>query len=162
LQFWVSPSHLGFIPGSVWTDQQIRFSDLVREFFQRKNNVNSRFSHKLFNALRLSEANPVYAKLVGVSWLTDTILKVDKRAFARLLGVRSIDGSLFHQQGNFPSHGFVEIGAGDVKDMCPSGIDLSSIDFENVRLLYHADGIFHRGCTERDIERCRWARTPTN
>jgi hypothetical protein len=148
---------LGFIPATVWTDQQIRFSDLVREFFQRKNNVNSRFSHKLFNALKLSEANPAYAQLVGVSWLTDTILRVDKIAFARLIGVRSIEGSLFHQQGNFPSHGFLEIGAGDVRELCPPGVDLSSVDFENVRLIYHAEGIFRRGCTERDIEACRWA-----
>jgi hypothetical protein len=105
----------------------------------------------------MAEADPCFAKLVGVSWLTDTILRVDKRAFARLLGVRSIEGSLFHQQGNFPSHGFVEIGAGDVREMCPPGLDLSSVDFEDTRLMFHQDGVFRRGCTERDIEGCRWA-----
>jgi hypothetical protein len=154
--FALNPALLGFIPATSWTDRHVRFGELVREFFQRKNNANCRFSHKLFNALQLSQAGPEWAKLVGVSWLNDTILRVDKRAFARLLGIRSIDGSLFHQQGNFPSHGFIEIGAGDVRDMCPADLDMSGVDFENVRLLFHPEQAFRRGCTEADIDICRW------
>jgi hypothetical protein len=30
--------------------------------------------------------------------------------FAKLLDVKIIDGSLFHHQGNFSSHGFIENG----------------------------------------------------
>lgn len=152
-----NPRQLGFIPQSIWTDQEISFGEVVTEFFQRKNNANSRFSHKLFNALILSDLNPIYPQLVGVFWLTNTILRVDKRAFARLLGIKSIDGSLFHQQGNFPSHGFFEIGAGDVHQYCPPGLDLTGVDFENIRLLIHSEHLFMRGCTEADIENCRWA-----
>jgi hypothetical protein len=155
----LNPVLLGFIPLTSWADRHVRFGELVSEFFQRKNNANCRFSHKLFNALQLSQARTEWAKLVGVSWLSETILKVDKRAFARLLRIRSIDGSLFHQQGNFPSHGFIEIGAGDVRDMCPADLDLSGVDFENVRLLFHAEQAFRRGCTEGDIDICRWAGT---
>jgi hypothetical protein len=157
--FALNPVLVGFIPTTSWADKHFRFGELVREFFQRKNNANCRFSHKLFNALQLSQTGAEWAKLVGVSWLNDTILRVDKRAFARLLGIRSIDGSLFHQQGNFPSHGFIEIGAGDVRDMCPADLDLSGVDFENVRLLFHAEKAFRRGCTEGDIDMCRWAGT---
>ena len=154
-----NPKRIGFIPPNLWEDREMTFGECVNDFFQRKNNANSRFSHKLFNALKLSEYNPIYTAFVGVKWLTDTILRVDKRAFARLLGIRSIDGSLFHQQGNFPSHGFFEIGAGDVQKYCPPNLDMTGVDFENVRLLIHTDNLFKRGCTEADIENCRWANT---
>lgn len=152
-----NPRQIGFIPVTLWDDQDRTFGEVVAEFFQRKNNANSRFSHKLFNALRLSEWNPIYRPLVGVFWLNQTILRVDKWAFARLLGIKSIDGSLFHQQGNFPSHGFFEIGAGDVQKWCPPELDLTGVDFENVRLLIHTESLFKQGCTESDIETCRWA-----
>ncbi|OHT12718.1 hypothetical protein TRFO_17332 [Tritrichomonas foetus] len=152
-----NPLRLGLIPPNLWEDRNMTFGECVSEFFQRKNNANSRFSHKLFNALRLSEFNPIYTPFVGVKWLNENILRVDKRAFARLLGIKSIDGSLFHQQGNFPSHGFFEIGAGDVNRYCPPGLDLTGVDFENVRLLVHTENLFKRGCTEADIEHCRWA-----
>ena len=154
-----NPARLGFIPPNLWEDRNMTFGECVSEFFQRKNNANSRFSHKLFNALRLSEFNPIFTPFVGVKWINENILRVDKRAFARLLGIKSIDGSLFHQQGNFPSHGFFEIGAGDVSRYCPPGLDLTGVDFENVRLLIHTANLFKRGCTEADIEHCRWAST---
>ncbi|KAH0787965.1 hypothetical protein GPJ56_008121 [Histomonas meleagridis] len=152
-----NPHLVGFIPSNLWPDHMITFGDIVANFFQKKNNANSRFSHKLFNALKLSELSPIYPQFVGVQWLTPLILRVDKRVFARLLGIKSIDGSLFHQQGNFPSHGFFEIGAGDAVKYCPPGIDLTGVDFENVRLLIHMEHRFRKGCTEADIEPCKWA-----
>lgn len=42
-------------------------------------------------------------------WVKDTVFKVDKCVFGRLLGIKSYDGGLFHSQGNFPSHGFREL-----------------------------------------------------
>jgi len=156
-----NPKQLGFIPSNLWVDRETDFSQTVSDFFRRKNNQNCRFIHKLYNGLRLVEADSMFLPFVGVSWLNASILKVDKVVFARLLGIRSIDGSLFHQQGNFPSHGFVEIGAGDVREMCPPDVDLSGIDFGNVRLVFHLEGVFTKGCTEAEIENCRWANTKT-
>ncbi|KAH0786618.1 hypothetical protein GPJ56_009472 [Histomonas meleagridis] len=152
----LNPHALGFIPSSLWADRVITFGDIVTNFFQKKSNANSKFSHKLFNALKLSELSPVFSKFAGVTWLTPYILRVDKIIFASLLGIKSIDGSLFHQQGNFPSHGFFEIGAGDVIKYCPPDIDLTGVDFENVRLLVHSEHRFRQGCTEEDIEPCKW------
>lgn len=152
---FVSPLQLGFIPQSNWQNRFYSFGELVTDFFQRKNHTYCRFSFKLFNALKLSQYCETYAILVGVRWLNDNILRVDKRAFARLLGIKSIDGSLFHQQGNFSSHGFVEIPAEDVAKICPD-VPLAGIDYDAVRILYHADHVFTRNCTESDIENCRW------
>jgi hypothetical protein len=148
---------LGFLPEAVWPDEETTFGDVVYRFFQRKNNANCRFSHKLFNALKLAELNQVYSELTGLYWLNDIILRVDKRSFARLLGIQSVEGALFHQQGNFPSHGFFEIGSGDREQYCPPDLDLTGVDFHNVRLLFHTENQFRRGCTGHDIEQCRWA-----
>ena len=152
----ISPHILGFIPFTLWQERFYTFGELVTDFFQRKNHSSCRFSYKLYNALRLSLLSPQFAFLVGVSWLNDQIIRVDKRAFARLLGIKSIDGSLFHQQGNFPSHGFVEVPAEDVPKVCPN-VDLTGVDFDNVRLLIHSAGVFVRTAMESDIVNCRWA-----
>jgi hypothetical protein len=40
--------------------------NLVTDFFQRKNNANREFSHKLYNALRITAADPFYSGYAGV------------------------------------------------------------------------------------------------
>jgi hypothetical protein len=62
---------------------------------------------------------------------------------------------LFHQQGNFPSHGIIEVferaAHGSLADA-----NLEGINSQNVRLLTHQPEIFIRGCTEEGVERCNW------
>lgn len=150
-----NPKHLGFIPGKAWADHNITFGDLVQDFFQRKNNANSRFSHKLYNALKISEADPFYSVFLGVEWITPKVLKVNKKVFARLLGIKTVDGSLFHQQGNFPSHGFVELSPTTAPQYL-SEDQLQGVDYDEIRLLIHQPGVFVRGCTESVLEACKW------
>lgn len=151
-----NPKKLGFIPSKFWADQEFSFGYLVQNFFQKKNNANSRFSHKLFNALKIAEADRLYAELLGVEWITDKVLRVEKNRFARLLGIRTIDGSFFHQQGNFPSHGFVELDPNTAPNWVTNPKDLEGVDYDNVRLLYHSQSIFVRGCNESVLEACKW------
>ena len=155
----LNPHALHFIPAAFWADTEFSFGDLVYDFFQRKNNNNSRFPYKLFNALSISHNCPSLSPFMGVKWVSNSILQVDKREFARLLGIKSIDGSLFHQQGNFPSHGFLELKASDfpLYDIPPEIVEI--VDFDNIRLLVHSAGIFVKNCTEDSIERCRWIST---
>jgi len=150
-----NPHRLGFIPLKFWPDRDFSFGELVRDFFQRKNNANSRFSHKLFNALKIAQTDSFYVEFLGVEWITDKVLRVDKRIFARLLGIKTIDGSLFHQQGNFPSHGFVELDTIESSKHVSSE-DLKTVDYERVRLFIHQPGVFVRGCDENVIESCKW------
>lgn len=153
--FVIYPQKLGFIPENLWVDKELTFGALVTTFFQKRNNASSRFSHKLFNALRLSTEHPHLIPYIGVEWITPTILKVNKFAFARLLKIKTIDGSLFHHQGNFPSHGFVEINEKEACGILPPEV-LSDVDYESVRLLTHPAGIFRRDCTGSDIDNCKW------
>ncbi|OHT13139.1 hypothetical protein TRFO_16795 [Tritrichomonas foetus] len=148
--FRINPVKLGFIPTSFWTDNDVSFGDIVKIFFRRKNNSKCRFPHKLYNALVLSTLNPRLFNLVGAKWVDNITILISRKRFARLLGIRAIEGSLFHQQGNFPSHGFVEIDPMIVKNKYPN------FDFGENRLISHSGGVFVFGCTENDIDTCKW------
>jgi hypothetical protein len=153
-----NPKELGLIPIDYWRDKNVTFGELVRDFFQKKNNTNTRFSHKLFNVLRLVEKDPSLSEFLGVEWVTDEVMKVNKLIFARLLGIRVIDGSLFHQQGNFPSHGFVELGINNARDYVGAE-KMADVDFEAVRLFMHKEGTFVRGAAGSVIESCKWIKS---
>jgi hypothetical protein len=146
----LNPVALGFIPVLFWPNRDVPFGDLVYDFFQRKSNVNSRFLHKLYNALRLSTLSQVWAELVGVCWEARFVIRVNKGQFARLLGIRAVEGSLFHQQGNFTTHGFVELNREQAQTFCPA-INLANIDFDNTRLMVHQPGVFVSTCTEQQL-----------
>jgi hypothetical protein len=155
-----NPRHFGFIPSALWTTCEVTFGDLVTDFFQRKNNGNCRFVHKLYNALQITRVDALMFPYFGVQWLSNTVMKVDKRAFAQLLGIRSIQGALFHLQGNFPSHGFVEVGQTQaLEQLAPE--QLQGIDFERVRLVSHQERIFVADATEKTILNCSWTQART-
>jgi hypothetical protein len=150
-----SPQELQFLPSNYWLTVDANFGDLVTKFFRRKNNANCRFSHKLFNALALVDHNPSLFHLIGVRWVTDRIFVVDKFIFGRLLGINSIDGGLFHRQGNFPSHGFAEL-AGPELEQVRQRFGLTDVDQDRVRLLYHRENMFSKTADEDSVSRCKW------
>jgi hypothetical protein len=88
---------------------------------------------------------------VGVEWISNDVLKVEKCAFARLLNIKSVNGSLFHSQGNFPSYGFVEVSQAEAIEMCPADV-LARVDFDGVRLWRHLAGVFRRDCSGPELE----------
>ena len=153
--FLFNPLKLGFIPKTYWPNQDYPFGILVEDFFRRKNNPNTRFTHKLYNSLILVNKDPLLAPLLGVEWVNDTVLKVNSRIFGRLLGIKTVKGSLFHSQGNFPSHGFYELNPLEASNYVDS-TNLIGVDFEDIRLLIHQNGIFIKNCQEIDIENCKW------
>ena len=141
----------GFIPKKFWDKNPVvTFGWALTNFFQRKNNANSRFLYKLHNALLLDTLYPELSPYIGVSWLDKNIIRVNKHIFGRFIGVKTVNNSLFHQQGNFPSHGFVEISSREVPSICPK-INLEGVDFDNIRILMHTRGVFVQGCTESQI-----------
>jgi hypothetical protein len=155
----INPKELGFA-ANVWSDQQsVTFGDIVKEFFRARNSRKTRFSHKLFNALKISSAFPQLLPFIGVQWVTQDVMRIQKQVFARLLNINAIDGSLFHRQGNFPSHGFVELTVGEARDL---GIDLSGVDYDNVRLLKDQNGIFVESCCANDLSQCKWINSRKN
>jgi hypothetical protein len=158
--FRINPSALQFIPASYWPNKDFTFGEIVFDHFRRKNNPSSRFSHKLYNALKLREQYQTLAPFIGVEWLTDTILLVNRVRFARLLGIGSVSGSLFQQQGNFSTHGFTELSLHNVRSsyqhLLQPGLDDAVTHF-----LTHSKGRFKRNSTEEDAKQCLWQNPTT-
>jgi hypothetical protein len=134
---------------------EVSFGDIVTKFFQRRHFEIVRFPHKLFNALMIVDQTARFYPLFGVRWVTDQVLKVDKLVFGRLLGITAIDGALFHHQGTFPRNGFAELIGGDF-DRLRAMHDVSDVDHDRVRLLYHRTNGFSRGSNEDEVSRCKW------
>jgi hypothetical protein len=154
--FFINPKKLDFLPSHFWPDQSISFYNIVEDFFRRKNHINSRFTHKLYNALKLNQLGEIYKDVSGVEWISPEILKVNKIGFARLLGITSIEGSLFHKQGNFSTHGFVELGLDDLREAFGEARAKELIRNSDYRYLKHSLGLFTESVTEEDINNCKW------
>lgn len=152
-----NPRKLGFIPTGFWPDQDFTFGELVSNFFQRKNSANSRFFHKLYNALRIAEEDEFYAVFLGVEWVNEHVIRIEKKVFARLLAIKTIDGSLFHHQGNFPTHGFAEVKPDNaLQFLTEDDLVNTGVDYDNVRLLYHTSGVFNRSAREEVLDKMTW------
>jgi hypothetical protein len=147
----LNPCRLGFIPKALWSDDEITFGALVRSFFQRRNVSVGRFGHKLFNALRISNECPGLRRHLGVEWISPRVLRVEKRAFARLLNIKVIEGGLFHRQGNFPSHGFVEVSRNDL----PADV-LREADQDKIKFVTHGEGLFTKDVQGETIDGWKW------
>lgn len=154
----VYPAEMGLLPRKFWSGIDcVRFGELVEVFFQRRNHANSRFIFKLIDALLMVEDNPELYPLIGVKWITQQVIMVNKRVFAQLLGVSqsSADGALLNAQGNFSTHGFVEITSAfhmmqlQIK---PQDIALHRENPTNVRFLIHARGRLQRNQSLDDLD----------
>ena len=138
----------------IWVNDEWTFGDLVTDYFRRKNATWCKFYQKLYNALRITDDDPFYFEFLGVQWIDDNIIKVDKKKFGRLLGLKNPD-SLFHQQGYFPSNGFVEIN--EIKARKKIMLEqLEDVDFKNIVLIIHQYSVFHRNSKEEELDNYKW------
>jgi hypothetical protein len=151
----IDPIALHFLPEAGWSQQCISLQSLHNDYFGRKNNVNRRFEHKLWNALRLTSAFPPMTKLVGVVWATDSVIKVYKQPFAKLLNITAINGGLFHKQGNFTRHGFILLSDDQAREKVPPE-HLLDVDFRDVLLIEHLRRQFTAISSPESIGACRW------
>lgn len=151
----IDPVNLGFIPRVQWNPGYLSVYSLQQSYFSRKNNINRRFEHKLWNALRITSQFPELTRYIGVCWVSDTVIKCYKNPFARLLSINCVDGGLFHKQGNFTRHGFLQLTDIEAKSQF-NPRDIEDVDFRNVLLLYHKDGTFKANADEATICNCRW------
>jgi len=124
---------LGFIPHSNWTKQIIPLSRLKKIYFQKRKGFARRFDYKLYNALLITKNNPPMFQIIGAMWVTNDIMKIHSEIFASLIGISTVQGGLFHKQGNFTRHGFVHIFKKSLGDN-ESNPDLIDVDDHIVRL----------------------------
>jgi len=152
-----NPVSLEFIPSDYWNNTNITFYDMLTTYFQVQETQNSRFSNKLYNALKIVNHDPFYSLIVGVEWISDAILKVHGPVFARFLDLIDYENSLFGQEGRFANHGFQELTEKEIVSMC-SAEKLEDIDFIETRALIHQYGVFTQNITEKQLIENRWIR----
>lgn len=155
----VNPKMIQFIPEDAWSNEYLPFGFLVTTFFRKRNSMHCKFPNKIFNALKMSVFLPEFIPHIGVEWVTDSTIRVNPGAFARLLGVKSIESGLFHQNGNFPSHGFYELSFRE-SDHLSRLYGYGPVDMTKYRFVTHRSGNFRKNSVEADIETCKWIKTP--
>ena len=152
----IDPVALGFIPKTTWASwKPTSVQGLHDSYFSRKNSVSRRFEHKLWNCLKITSAFPQLTKTIGVQWVTNKIIKVYKHPFAKFLAISCVDGGLFHKQGNFTRHGFIDLSEAEAqRQLTPE--QLADVDFRDVHLIMHVRGEFASDASEESIANCRW------
>ena len=154
IEFKFKTSEFTFLPASVWKRPQYTLQEMIAEHFKGKSCRRVRFEHKLWNALQLSEKHPELYFLVGVIWLNESVIQVNRLRFGKLLDLGKSTSALFSKQGSFPTHGFVEL---SYKQLQALGSAKVLPDSEtDVRFFCRPDGRFKRGSTAEDIEFCRY------
>lgn len=154
----IHADRLNLVPASLWRAVgPVSFGFMVETHFQRRNHAPSRFILKLFNALRITDDNPALYQFMGVKWVNDVVICLNKFAFGQLLGISqpSTDGALLNAQGNFTTHGFVEVTRCDHLAQLNVNEDLVAVhrqDDNNCKFLVHAKGLLTRLVTGSDME----------
>jgi hypothetical protein len=103
-------------------------------YFTRRNGVSRQFVFKLHNALRITMKFPEAYDFVRAIWVSPSVMKINAQVFAALLGIQTVQGAIFHKQGNFLRCGFTHILRNTAPDFATSH---NYDDVDDVRL--HTD-----------------------
>ena len=147
-----STKELNLVPKAAWKGERVSFVDMCTNHFLCKSNRRVKFEHKLWNALQVTSLRPDLYPLVGVMWLSDSIIQVSRLTFGRLLGLEKSTSALFNMQGSFPTHGFDELGIEEVRKL--AHVNSPSPDFGECRFFVRRDGKFSRFSKEDDVMAC--------
>jgi hypothetical protein len=117
--------------------------ELRQMYFTRRSGVGRQFDFKLFNALCITAKYPSAYEFVGAVWISPNVMKIHAQPFANLLGIHTVQGGLFHKQGNFSRYGFSHIFRHVAPDFALSP-DCDDVDDYNVRLYTDKSNRFFR------------------
>lgn len=133
----INPFLLGFEPQKYWVTMRHdhTFNQIVN-YFRSRLSKNTMFMYKLYNMLLLTTKVPQLKSIVGVFWINKFVFCVERDKIARMLGLSNncVNGALFNMQGNFPTHGFIEVTSDNLKEF---GLTENSIKFQ-VDVFYYA------------------------
>ncbi|KAK8834611.1 hypothetical protein M9Y10_013194 [Tritrichomonas musculus] len=133
----INPFILGFEPQKYWVTMRHdhTFCQIVH-YFRSRLSKNTMFMYKLYNMLLLTTKVPQLKNVVGVFWVNKFVFCVEREKIARMLGLSEncVNGALFNMQGNFPTHGFIEVTSSNLKEY---GLTENNIKFQ-VDVYYYA------------------------
>lgn len=143
-----------FFPARAWKNESVTFLDMRADHFDGKGKKRARFEYKLWNALQITRQSPDLYRYVGVIWLSERVIQVNRRLFGDLLRLEKCTSALFNAQGSLPTHGFHEL---SIKDIQVIGIRTYD-DPKDCRFFYRPDGLFRFGSNENDIKGCKYTK----
>jgi hypothetical protein len=111
--------------------------ELRQMYFTRRSGVGRQFDFKLYNALCIT------SKFPDAVWISPNVTKIHAQPFAKMLGIHTVQGGLFHKQGNFSRYGFSHI----FKHVTPEfalSPSCEDVDDYNVRLYTDKSNRFFR------------------
>ena len=145
LGMFIRPFDLRLVLCEDWKPEQlVTLGTLIANHFRARSTRKLRFEHKLWNALALTARYPELIDIIGISWETKDILRVDRDAFGSLLGLTRPTAALFNPQGSLQSHGFQEVNFQAQKGDTPS-----------IRYFRHTGG-FNSSSSQDDLMNCKW------
>ncbi|OHT14119.1 hypothetical protein TRFO_03146 [Tritrichomonas foetus] len=145
----IDPVAAGLLPTDSWPTHPIPLSECVEQIFQTRQKM--KMPYKLFNALKISEISHAYAPLMGVTWFSNEVIRINLQKFARLLGVKDAHKVLYSSHGVLARFGFAAM---DLKQMDEFGpdYDMTGIDMTTVKLIFHPSHRFNMHSTIEDLE----------
>ena len=109
----INPTAIHLLPEKYWSQQPptLTFAQIVNSYFKQNRTQNSTFMLKLYNLLLISINYPILENALGVRWANDNVIEISRSGLVNIFNLRenTVDGSMFHRQGNFPTHKFIEI-----------------------------------------------------
>lgn len=158
----INPVRLNLVPRENWIDQDYSLNDLVTQHFQKRSSSMVKFAHKLWNVLEITKAYPELYKFLGATWISDTLIKVNKNALAGTFGLKRPQASIFNTHGVFITHGFIEI-AKDEIIFRNSNVrrEIEDLDGIQVKVFEHSMNKFHQRMETNKIYKCKWINPPS-
>lgn len=156
LLYVINPIQMGFLPIDYWRSSSVSLLEVFKNFFRARSTKRLRFEHKLWNALILTTTYPMLLPVIGVSWVTPTILKVHREIFGHLINITRPSAALFNTQGSFITHGFREVSTNEAISMKIPYNKIEDVDESIIRLFIHINGEFTMNSPKEQIAGCRW------
>lgn len=153
----INPKELGFLPKYFWKNLELELGQIIDQFFKIRSTKRLRFEYKLWNALAITKVYPDLYDVIGVLWVSEVIIKVNRTIFGSLIKVASPAAALFNHSGSFATHGFLEISLRQVKGYVPENV-VDDVDESIVRLYIHSTNSFTLRSSENDISNCKWVK----
>lgn len=158
----INPVRMNLVPKENWIDQDYLLNDLVVQHFQRRSSSMVKFAHKLWNVLEITKLYPELYKFLGATWVSDTLIKVNKNALAGTFGLKRPQASIFNAHGVFITHGFIEITKDEIL-FRDSNVkrQIEDLDGVQVKVFEHSTNKFHRNMETIKIYKCKWISPPS-
>ena len=144
-----------FVPHEYWLLQKRIWTvrELMTSYFRLRTAKHATFQYKLANALKLTASHPDLFRVIGVMWVTDRVIMVNKSILSKLLGVGKATTAIFSTQGVFLTHGFVEVPPACVNPLFDR---IPNYNHGSCKFFTRPDGKFSARSSEDEISVCRY------